>query len=109
MTTTLDHPPVVPQAPAAIPPAPKHQNALQRGLHDGWQAFTGTVKVVLVVFGVVLPFAVLIAVLWWPVRRLVRATTRLRARFAPSALPAQSAPSAPSAPSVPSAQGTPPV
>jgi hypothetical protein len=76
---------LVPEAPAAAPVVAKHQNALQRGLHDGWQAFMGTVKVVLVIVGVVLPFAVLAAVLWWPVRRLVAISTRLRARSAQGA------------------------
>lgn len=71
---------LVPEAPApAANPVPKHQNALQRGLHDGWVAFTGTVKVLLVVLGVVLPFAVAAAVLWWPVSRVV---ARVRARQA---------------------------
>lgn len=73
---------LVPQAPAAAPAAAKHRNALQRGLHDGWQAFMGTLKVVLVIVGVLLPFAVLVAVLWWPARRLVRIATRLRERAA---------------------------
>jgi hypothetical protein len=71
---------LVPEAPAPSPPVAKHQNALQRGLHDGWQAFMGTVKVVLVIVGVLLPFAVLAAVLWWPVLRLTRLAARLRAR-----------------------------
>lgn len=73
---------LVPQAPAAAPAVAKHRNALQRGLHDGWQAFMGTLKVVLVIVGVLLPFAVLVAVLWWPVRRLVQVAMRLRARSA---------------------------
>ncbi|WP_194921509.1 DUF4349 domain-containing protein [Catenulispora rubra] len=73
---------LVPQAPAAAPAVAKHQNALQRGLHNGWQAFTGTLKVVLVIVGALLPFAALVAVLWWPVRRLVQVATRLRARAA---------------------------
>ncbi|MEY9855438.1 hypothetical protein ABH935_001042 [Catenulispora sp. GAS73] len=83
---------LVPQAPAPAPPAAKHQNALQRGLHDGWQAFMGTLKVVLVIVGVLLPFAVLVAVLWWPVRRLVRVAMQLRARAAAQGVkPAQPA------------------
>lgn len=76
---------LVPQAPAPKPAAAKHQNALQRGLHDGWQVFVGTVKVLLVVFGAVLPFAILAAVLWWPVTRLVRLFARLQARLTPAA------------------------
>ncbi|MEY9926163.1 hypothetical protein ABH926_000785 [Catenulispora sp. GP43] len=72
---------LVPEAPAPKPAAAKHRNALQRGLHDGWQAFTGTLKVLLVIVGTLLPFAVLVAVLWWPVKRLVRLVTRVRARL----------------------------
>ena len=71
---------LAPESPAPPSPVVKHQNALQRGLHDGWQAFMGTVKVLLVLVGVLLPFAVLALVLWWPVTRLVRLAMRLRAR-----------------------------
>ena len=71
---------LVPEAPAPSAAPAKHQNAMQRGLHDGWQAFVGTVKVVLVIVGALLPFAVLAAVLWWPVARLLRLTSRLRSR-----------------------------
>ena len=60
----------------------KHQNALQRGLHDGWQAFVGTAKVLLIIVGTLLPFAILVAILWWPVARLLRATAPLRKRTA---------------------------
>ncbi|WP_194926970.1 DUF4349 domain-containing protein, partial [Catenulispora pinisilvae] len=71
---------LVPQATApAATPTPKHQNAFQRGLHDGWQAFMGTVKVLLVIIGVLLPFAALAAVLWWPVTRSARVVARRRA------------------------------
>lgn len=72
---------LTPTAPAATPVA-KHRNALQRGLHDGWQAFVGTAKVLLIIVGTVLPFAVLIAILWWPVTRLLRVTAPLRRRAA---------------------------
>lgn len=72
---------LTPTAPAATPVA-KHQNALQRGLHDGWQAFLGTAKVLLIIVGTLLPFAVLIAILWWPVARLLRVTAPLRKRTA---------------------------
>lgn len=72
---------LVPQAPAPAAVV-KHQNALQRGLHDGWQAFVGTVKVLLVIIGAVLPFAVLVAVLWWPVARLVRLLRPVAQRMA---------------------------
>ena len=72
---------LTPTAPAATPVA-KHQNALQRGLHDGWQAFVATAKVLLIIVGTLLPFAVLIAILWWPVARLLRITAPLRKRTA---------------------------
>ena len=67
---------LLPEVPASPPPAPvvKHQNALQRGLHDGWQVFVGTAKVLMVIVGALLPFAVTAAVLWWPVTRLARRT-----------------------------------
>lgn len=88
---------LVPEAPAPHPVV-KHQNALQRGLHDGWQAFTGTMKVLLVIVGALLPFAVLVAVLWWPATRVMRFVARVRARqmqkartgssvFAPATVP----------------------
>lgn len=71
---------LLPQAPA-LNPVVKHQNALQRGLHDGWTAFVGTVKALLVIIGAVLPFAVLVAVLWWPVAWVIRLVVRVRARL----------------------------
>ena len=74
---------LTPTAPVTTPVA-KHQNALQRGLHDGWQAFVGTAKVLLIIVGTLLPFAVLIAILWWPVARLLRVTAPLRRRAASS-------------------------
>lgn len=92
---------LVPDANAApAKPVAKHKdNALQRGLHNGWAAFTGTVKVLLVIFGVLLPFAVTAAVLWWPVARIVarvrawqaRKTQKAGTAFAASAPPAVTA------------------
>lgn len=77
---------LTPTAPATTPVA-KHQNALQRGLHDGWQAFVGTAKVLLIIVGTLLPFAVLIAILWWPVARLLRVTAPMRRRASSSWTP----------------------
>jgi hypothetical protein len=88
---------LVPEAPAPKPPVAKHQNALQRGLHDGWQAFLDAMKVVLVVFGAVLPFLALAVVLWWPVTRLARLRGRSLRGARMAAVPAV-APAAPSAP-----------
>ena len=62
---------LVPEAPGTKPAVPKKQNALQRGLHDGWVAFVDVVKVLLIVVGALLPFLVVAAVLWWPVRRFL--------------------------------------
>jgi hypothetical protein len=73
---------LVPEAAPAPPaPAPKHRNALELGLHDGWRAFVGTAKVLLVIFGVLLPFVVTAAVLWWPVSRLVRRGREIQLRM----------------------------
>jgi hypothetical protein len=62
---------LVPDAQVAAA-TPKKQNALQRGLHDGWAAFLGVAKVLLIVGGAALPFAILAVLLWWPARRLMR-------------------------------------
>lgn len=97
---------LVPEAPAPSTPVAKHQNALQRGLHDGWQAFMGAVKVLLVIFGALLPFGVLVALLWWPGTRLVRLTARLRAQPAGSTASAAPTGSASSADSTPATAST---
>lgn len=85
---------LTPDAPAPKPAAAKHQNALQRGLHNGWQAFVGTAKVLLVIVGALLPFAVLVAVLWWPAVRVVRFAARVRGEQRPGWGP-QTAPAGP--------------
>lgn len=77
---------LTPTAPATTPVA-EHQNALQRGLHNGWAAFLGTAKVLLIIVGALLPFAILAAILWWPVTRLIRVTATLRRRMASALAP----------------------
>ena len=93
---------LVPEAPSPKPTVVKHQNALQRGLHDGWRAFLGVVKVLLILLGAVLPFVLLVAVLWWPVTRLARVLGRGRGR-AVAAAPASGLAAAP-APAASSSQ-----
>lgn len=58
-------------APVAAKPA-AHHNAFVTALDDGWHALVATVRVLLIVLGWLLPFAVVVAVLWWPVRKLSR-------------------------------------
>jgi hypothetical protein len=65
-------------------PAPAVHTGFMRGLTVGWHAFTRTVRGVLVVLGWLVPFAVLAALLWWPVRWLVR-RNRARGHGAPAA------------------------
>jgi hypothetical protein len=55
--------------PAAAPPV---RTGFMRGLTTGWHGFTRAVRAVLVAIGWLVPYVVVIAVLWWPVRRLVR-------------------------------------
>ena len=74
---------LVPEAPGPQPVTPKSQNALQRGLHDGWVAFVDVVKVLLIVGGALLPFLVVAAVFWWPVRRFLAWRAAGYARRAP--------------------------
>lgn len=57
-------------APIVKPAA--HHSGFVAGLLDGWHAFLATLRVLLAVVGWLLPFAVIVAVLWWPVRRLLR-------------------------------------
>ncbi|HWG27096.1 DUF4349 domain-containing protein [Actinospica sp.] len=62
-------------AAAAVPTTPAaHHNAFVTALDDGWHALVATFRVILVVLGWLLPFAVVVALLWWPVRRLSRRT-----------------------------------
>jgi len=59
--------------PEVIVPKKADDTGFLAGLHHGWDAFSGSVTVVLTVVGAVLPFAVLVALvglpLWWVVRR----------------------------------------
>jgi hypothetical protein len=83
--TTLSTITVTYHTPAATtppPPAPKKQNPFTRGLTDGWHAFENVAKVLLITLGGLLPFAVLIAVLWWPARRIYKIRLRALARIA---------------------------
>jgi hypothetical protein len=73
--------------PAAPPPV---RTGFMKGLTTGWHAFTTVLRGLLATLGWLVPFAVVVGVLWWPVRRLVR---RSRAR-APKPVPV--APDAPS-------------
>lgn len=60
-------------AAAAPKPAAKRTGFLA-ALADGWHALLATFRVILVVLGWVLPFGALLALLWWPARRLRRLT-----------------------------------
>jgi hypothetical protein len=78
-----------------VPPAEpdEDENSFLAGLEDGWSAFTATVGVTLAVLGAVLPFLVLLAVLWLPGRWVVR---QVRTRMpAPTTAGAYGAPPAP--------------
>ena len=71
--------------PDVIVPKKADDTGFLAGLRSGWDAFSGSVTVVLTVVGAVVPFAVLIALvglpLWWVVRR------RRPATAAPATLP----------------------
>lgn len=84
VTLRLSEPPV---KAAAHEPAKKKDDGWKKvrdALGDGWHAFTTTVRTVLVVLAVLLPFLAL-AALAWAARRLVR---RWRPRTEPAASPA---------------------
>lgn len=49
-----------------------HRNPFAAGLTDSWHALIALGRALLAVAGWLLPFAVLVALLWWPVRRLAR-------------------------------------
>ena len=57
-------------APAAPPPLV--HTGFTRGLTAGWHGFLAVVRALLATFGWLLPYLVVVVVLWWPVRRLVR-------------------------------------
>lgn len=71
--------------PDVIVPKKADDTGFVAGLRHGWDAFAGSVTVVLTVVGAVLPFAVLVALvglpLWWVLRR------RRPAPVAPATLP----------------------
>jgi hypothetical protein len=64
----------VPAAATAPSPPAAHHDAFVTALDDGWHALVATFRVILIVLGWLLPFAALVALLWWPVRRLRRLT-----------------------------------
>lgn len=62
-------------APVATRPPTKpaaHRAPFVAGLVDSWHALGAAFRALLAVVGWLLPFAVLIALLWWPVRRVRR-------------------------------------
>jgi hypothetical protein len=87
-----------PQA-AAPKPKPKPEPGFWGGLKGGWTAFTGTLRVVLMVVGALLPFAV-------PVGAVVLLVLWLRRRRRPASPPAH--PTPPVLPAQPSPQAQPP-
>lgn len=58
--------------------ASHHRNPFAAGLTDSWHALIAIGRALLAVAGWLLPFAVLIALLFWPVRRLMRSRHRRR-------------------------------
>ena len=58
------------QGKPASPPAVR--TGFMRGLTVGWHGFLAVVRGLLAAIGWLVPYAVVVAVLWWPVRRLVR-------------------------------------
>jgi Domain of unknown function (DUF4349) len=70
-TVTLGY--FVPAAPSTTPAKPAtHHSGFVAGLVDGWHAFLATLRVLLALLGWLLPFAIVIALLWWPIRKLLR-------------------------------------
>ena len=61
-----------PAASALAPKPAAHHTGFVAALDDGWHALAATVRVLLVALGWLLPFALVLALLWWPVRRLRR-------------------------------------
>ena len=56
-------------APAATPPV---RTGFMKGLTAGWHGFLAVIRGLLAAVGWLVPYLVVIVVLWWPVRRLVR-------------------------------------
>jgi hypothetical protein len=61
-----------PSTTPVVKPAAMHHPGFVAGLLDGWHAFLATLRVLLAVVGWLLPFAIVVALLWWPVRRALR-------------------------------------
>ncbi|HEX4787225.1 MAG TPA: DUF4349 domain-containing protein [Actinospica sp.] len=62
----------VPAGQAATAASSHHRNPFVAGLGDSWHALVATFHGLLAAVGWLLPFGVLVALLWWPVRRLRR-------------------------------------
>ncbi|WP_034272154.1 DUF4349 domain-containing protein [Actinospica robiniae] len=67
-------------AGAVVAPPVKHRNPFSAGLVDSWHALIAIGHGLLAVIGWLLPFLVIVAILWWPVRRVVRMVRRRPAR-----------------------------
>ena len=73
-TVTLGY--FVPATSSTTPPKPAaHHSGFEAGLLDGWHAFLATLRVLLAVIGWLLPFAIVVVLLWWPIRKLLRRRT----------------------------------
>jgi hypothetical protein len=68
----------VPAGRVVAIPASGHRNPFLAGLSDSWHALGAAFHGLLAAAGWLLPFAVLVALLWWPVRRLRRTWWRRR-------------------------------
>jgi hypothetical protein len=73
--------------PAAEEPEDDPELGFLAGLRSGWEGFTTALAVMLTVFGAILPFLALVAVLWLPARWLLR-----RNRPVPTTFPAPAEP-----------------
>jgi len=86
-------------APAA---APSQRNGFVQGLITGWHGFTHVLRALLLTAGWLLPYAAVAAILWWPVRRLVRRSRGRTRRGPATAALATAGPSSPDTPDTPS-------
>ena len=85
-TVTLGYYQQLPVAGRPYTPPPAHHSGFVAGLLDGWHAFLATLRVLLAVVGWLLPFALVVAVLWWPVRGLLRRRRAAAAGADPDAM-----------------------
>ena len=85
-TVTLGYYQQLPVATQPYTPPPAHHSGFVAGLLDGWHAFLAMLRVLLAVVGWLLPFALVIAVLWWPVRGLLRRRRAAAAGADPDAM-----------------------